>query len=81
MAGAAALVVGTELIVVRRLFNASRVVLFIATVGVAQLIALVIVVVLPNVVRRHPGGVRAPWAEIEVTDSLGSGAGRRRCSS
>ena len=71
VAGAAALGVGTELLVVRRLFDASRVVLLIATVGVAQLIALVIVEVLPDVQGGAiPVAFDAAWAEIQVTDSL-----------
>ena len=71
VAGAAALGVGTELLVVRRLFNSSRVVLLIATVGVAQLIALLILEVLPDVQGGAiPVAFDAAWAEIHVTDSL-----------
>lgn len=71
VAGATVLGLLTELLVVRRLFEASRVVLLIATVGVAQLISFLILEVLPDV----EGGViptafDANWANIEIGDSL-----------
>jgi ABC-type branched-subunit amino acid transport system ATPase component/ABC-type branched-subunit amino acid transport system permease subunit len=60
----------TELIVVRRLFNASRVVLLIATVGVAQLILTLILLALPDVFGPIPIAFSGAWADIVVTDSL-----------
>ncbi|HMG39987.1 MAG TPA: branched-chain amino acid ABC transporter permease/ATP-binding protein [Acidimicrobiales bacterium] len=71
VAGAVAIGVLTELLVVRRLFDAPRVVLLIATVGVAQLVTVLIVEALPDV----QGGVipvafDATWAEIQVSDGL-----------
>lgn len=71
IAGAALIGIATELLVVRRLFNSSRVVLLIATVGVAQLIALLITQALPDVVGGViPTAFDASWAEIAVSDSL-----------
>ena len=71
VAAAVGLGVVTELLVVRRLFDASRVVLLIATVGVAQLITFLIVEALPD----FHGGVLpvafdASWANIRVSDGL-----------
>ncbi|MEY2591676.1 MAG: hypothetical protein QOJ67_3660, partial [Acidimicrobiaceae bacterium] len=66
VAGASLLGVGTELLVVRRLFNSSRVVLLIATVGVAQLISLLIIDVLPDVQGGAiPMAFDARWANIK----------------
>jgi ABC-type branched-subunit amino acid transport system ATPase component/ABC-type branched-subunit amino acid transport system permease subunit len=75
VAGASLLGVGTELLVVRRLFNSSRVVLLIATVGVAQLISLLIIDVLPDVQGGAiPMAFDARWANIKVTDSFTVGS-------
>jgi ABC-type branched-subunit amino acid transport system ATPase component/ABC-type branched-subunit amino acid transport system permease subunit len=74
VAGAALLGVATELLVVRRLFDASRVVLLIATVGVAQLIAFLIFYVLPPVKGGPiPVAFEAKWARFHVGDSLAVG--------
>jgi ABC-type branched-subunit amino acid transport system ATPase component/ABC-type branched-subunit amino acid transport system permease subunit len=71
VAGASLLGVATELLVVRRLFNASRVVLLIATVGVAQLIAFLIFNVLPPVKGGPiPVALEAKWARFHIGDSL-----------
>ena len=71
VAGSAALGVATELLVVRRLFNASRVVMLIATVGVAQLITVLIVDVLPDATGGAiPVAFEADWAAIRVSDSF-----------
>jgi len=71
VSAAIAIGVVTELLVIRRLFEASRVVLLIATVGVAQLIAFLIVDALPDA---EYGGIPVAfdgaWADIQVTDSL-----------
>jgi ABC-type branched-subunit amino acid transport system ATPase component/ABC-type branched-subunit amino acid transport system permease subunit len=74
VAGSVVLGVVTELLVVRRLFNAPRVVLLIATVGVAQLVSFLIVEALPDV----EGGILpvafdAAWADITVSDGLAVG--------
>jgi ABC-type branched-subunit amino acid transport system ATPase component/ABC-type branched-subunit amino acid transport system permease subunit len=60
----------TELIVVRRLFDASRVVLFIATVGVAQLVLTLITLVFPNVFGPIPIAFGGAWADVAVSDSI-----------
>jgi ABC-type branched-subunit amino acid transport system ATPase component/ABC-type branched-subunit amino acid transport system permease subunit len=74
VAGAAALGVLTELAVVRRLFDGSRVVLLIATVGVAQLIALLILEVLPDARGGIiPTAIDSAWAEIRINGSLSVG--------
>jgi ABC-type branched-subunit amino acid transport system ATPase component/ABC-type branched-subunit amino acid transport system permease subunit len=71
VAASVAIGVITELLVIRRLFDASRVVVLIATVGVAQLITFLIVDALPD---SEYGGIpvafNAEWANIQVTDSL-----------
>ncbi|MCU1453132.1 MAG: transporter related [Acidimicrobiales bacterium] len=71
VAGAVVLGVATELLVVRRLFESSRVVLLIATVGVAQLVALAILEALRNVKGGPiPVAFGARWAELHVSKSL-----------
>ncbi|MCU1353518.1 MAG: transporter related [Acidimicrobiales bacterium] len=71
VAGAALLGVATELLVVRRLFEAPRVVLLIATVGVAQLIALIIFKGLPEVKGGPiPVAFDSAWAELHVSNGL-----------
>ena len=67
-AGVVAAVV-TELVVVRRLFDASRVVLFIATVGVAQLILSIIGLAMPDIFGPIPVAFSGEWATMEF-DSL-----------
>ena len=75
IAGAALIGLVTELLVVRRLFDSSRVVLLIATVGVAQLITFLILEVLPDAEGGAiPMAFDAAWAEIEVTDSFTIGS-------
>ncbi len=65
----------TELLVIRRLFNSSRVVLLIATVGVAQLIALLIIEALPDVdPGPFPVAFDAGWAEFSISDRVNVGA-------
>lgn len=77
--GAVLLGVVTELLVVRRLFTAPRVVLLIATVGVAQLIAFLIIEVLPDFQGGAiPVALDADWATISLGDSLS--IGRRQTS-
>jgi ABC-type branched-subunit amino acid transport system ATPase component/ABC-type branched-subunit amino acid transport system permease subunit len=79
VAGAVVLGVVTELLVVRRLFHAPRVVLLIATVGVAQLIAFLIIEVLPDFRGGAiPVAFDAEWAAISLGDSLS--IGRRQTS-
>lgn len=71
VAGAVAVGVLTDLLVVRRLFEAPRVVLLIATVGVAQLIAFLMIEVLPAFEGGPiPVAFDAPWAELHIGDSL-----------
>ena len=60
-----------ELLVIRRLFDASRVVLLIATVGVAQMIAFLIYSALPDAQSgRIPIALDSAWAKFTITDSL-----------
>lgn len=71
---AASVLIGVliELLVIRRLFDASRVVLLIATVGVAQLIAFLILSALPDVESgRIPVALNGQWAKFQITDSFG----------
>ena len=68
----AAFALGVELVVVRRLFRAPRVILLVATIGVAQL-AQGLVLLLPDVQRRRGAGFPVPidsvWevGELRVT--------------
>ncbi len=61
-----------EIVVVRRLFDASRVVLLIATVGVSQLIAYLNIEALPDAeFGPIPVAFDAEWANFKITDSFG----------
>ncbi len=74
VAGGAAFAIITELVVVRRLFEASRVVLFIATVGVAQLILAIITLAMPDVFGEIPIAFTGAWANFEISDGLRVGS-------
>jgi ABC-type branched-subunit amino acid transport system ATPase component/ABC-type branched-subunit amino acid transport system permease subunit len=69
----AAFALGVELVVVRRLFRAPRVILLVATIGVAQL-AQGLVLLLPDVQRRRGSGYPVPVDAVwEVGDLRVSG--------
>jgi ABC-type branched-subunit amino acid transport system ATPase component/ABC-type branched-subunit amino acid transport system permease subunit len=71
VAGAVVLGMVTELLVVRRLFDSPRVVLLIATVGVAQLIVFMMIDVLPDFRGGAiPVAFDAEWAAIKIGDTL-----------
>lgn len=72
--GSVAIAVVTELVVVRRLFDASRVVLFIATVGVAQIILSVINLAMPDVFGAIPIAFDSEWATMQPIEGLRIGA-------
>ena len=75
IASSAILGAATELLVVRRLFESSRVVLLIATVGIAQLIIFLYTTALPDPeFGSLPIAFDAKWAEIQIGDSLRLGA-------
>jgi ABC-type branched-subunit amino acid transport system ATPase component/ABC-type branched-subunit amino acid transport system permease subunit len=63
LAAGAAFALGVELVVVRRLFRAPRVVLLVATIGVAQL-AQGLVLLLPDVQRRRGAGFPVPIESV-----------------
>jgi ABC-type branched-subunit amino acid transport system ATPase component/ABC-type branched-subunit amino acid transport system permease subunit len=75
VAASVAVGVVTELLVVRRLFDASRVVLLIATVGVAQLLALAILEGLPDFAGGGiPVAFDADWSRLELAGNLTLGS-------